>query len=248
MPPLTATPVESTQIESLSGDGAEVRAVLERNLTDARSMLREKVAERCVMSAVGEVVSLAFAAGTGQEIRSVLTNNVVFIPQDGTEWLIRAEVESFSIDGELRDIEEFETVYDSINHDTWDYSEVPRPVFRSIVNMQGLMSADHPINTYYSDPANYFAELLSGPSFEEGEVYSYAGESTLYGRRGVRYEHRLPGALYAPSSVESEVLVVVEFLLDNPLLLRTSTYQGPVDGVLNLIRMAAATEFGPESC
>ena len=247
MPPLTVTPIQSAQIESFSGDGAEVRAMLERNLTDARSVLREKALERCAMSIARETFSLALAAGTSQEIRSVLKGNAVFTSQDGTGWFIRGNMEHF-VDDELRESKEFETTYDDpTDYVTLDDPEVPRYVYSLIASMQGIMSGGHPFNQFHSDPTHYFDSSLSGYSLE-GELYSYAGESTLYGRRGVRYEHRLPGALFASSSVESEVLIVVEFLLDNPLFWRLSIYQGPVDGALSLIQMDAFTEFGVESC
>ena len=80
------------------------------------------------------------------------------------------------------------------------------------------------------------------------ELSFYVGSSEMFGHHAARYEHRFPSPFFFQPPEETETLFVFEFAQDNPSLIRSSAYQGPVDGELSLMHMNAVTQFGIESC
>ena len=97
MPLLTIRPTSEVQVESLSRDSAEARAMLERNLIDSLGMLSQGVREGCTLTVSQDFFSLISSDNRilerTRKLRAILT------PDEGKRWLIRGRTEDFVEDG-----------------------------------------------------------------------------------------------------------------------------------------------------
>ena len=109
-----------------------------------------------------------------------------------------------------------------------------------------ILAVEHPLLMHQgTDAAKAYFDIKLSSHYPHGtELHTYVGKSEIFGHDAARYEHRFPGPFFFDSSEETETLFVTEFALDNPFLVRSSGYQGPVGGNLSLGRMNAITDFG----
>ncbi len=225
--------------------------MLERNLTGVYRKLLEGISEGCTLTVSQEFFSLI---STDRMLETTRKVHARLTPGEGTRWLIHGRLQDFVEDGQNW-TREFETTFDPTDYDEGAIDpEVP---WDSVVG-DGWSAVRLAVNSFYqprgaefyTDRAtSYFDSSLSFYySSSLPELYSYAGSSEMFGHEAIRYELRFPGPFFFDSSEETETLFVTEFALDNPNLVRSSGYEGPVGGNLSLKQMNAITDFGLESC
>ena len=226
--------------------------MLERNLAGAYAKLVEGISEGCTLAVSQDFFSLISSNNeileTTRKVRAILT------PDEGKRWLIRGRIEHSVEDGRSG-AREFETTFDPTDFNEGGVDpEVP---WDSVVGVgwNAVRLAVNPFYQpkgaeFYTDRAtSYFDYRLEFYYSREGaELYSYIGSSEMFGHEAIRYEHRFPSPFFLDAPAGTETLFVLEFARDDPLLVRDSGYQGPVDGGLGLMEMNAVTEFGIESC
>lgn len=248
MPPLTVRPTQDIEIESLSADSAGVRATLERNLISAVSLLLQQISERCTLTVTRENYQKEVSQGKIVEATGAI--HAVFASDEEKRWLVRGSIQD-SVEGRKSLTKHFETTFDPTDPGPLPDSNVPWDTQVMLYAVDLIIRAAHPLREqpeFFPENAKFYFD--SQLSLNE-ESYSYVGRSEIFGRDSVRYEYRVSGTWFPwfpLSSEETEVLLVMEFLVENPRLDRFSIYQGPVDSELDLIQMHAVTQLGVESC
>ncbi len=225
--------------------------MLERNLAGAYAKLVEGISEGCTLTVSQEYFGLL---STDKILQLTGNTQATFTPDEGNLWYIEGSRQESAEDGRSW-TREFETTFDPTDFDEGGVDpEVP---WDSVVGA-GWGAVRLAVNPFYqpkgaefyTDRAtSYFDYRLEFYYSREGaELYSYIGSSEMFGHEAVRYEHRFPSPFFLDAPAGTETLFVLEFARDDPLLVRESGYQGPVDDELGLMSMSAVTEFGIESC